>query len=66
MFSPTMRVSAWYPVRNDARSGMGRPPVGTPSRIRPPMRSGTWVAVSATISIAANFTGCSFTTARTA
>ena len=42
VFSPTMRVSAWYPVRNDARSGMGRPPVGRPSRIRPPMRSGTW------------------------
>ena len=34
--------------------------------MRPPMRSGTWVAVSGTISIAANFTGCSLTTARTA
>ena len=58
-FRPTIFVSARNPVRSDARSGIGMPPVGTPSFMCPPSRSGTWVAVSATISIAANLTGCS-------
>ena len=65
-FMPTIFVSARKPVRNDARSGIGMPPVGTPSFMWPPSRSGTWVAVSATISIAANLTGCSRTTSRIA
>ena len=66
VFSPTIFVSARNPVSSDARSGTSMPPVGTPSFMWPPSRSGTWVEVSASSSIAANFTGCSFTTSRTA
>ena len=58
-FMPTIFVSALKPASNDAMSGIWMPPVGTPSFMCPPSRSGTWVAVSATISIAANLTGCS-------
>ena len=46
--------------RIEARPGMGIPPVTSPSASRWPKRiSGTSLLVSVTISIAANFAGCS-------
>ncbi len=63
--SPCTSVSGLKPARMESSWGILMPPVTVPSGWRRPKRySGTCVSVFQTISIAANFTGCFWNTAR--
>ena len=62
---PWISVETEYPDSNDARSGIVMPACSRPRESRyPPMISGTWSPVRITYSMAANFSGWSWYTAR--